>query len=63
MIELTIDKSTASKDWERRANNMMRGYCERNGFKLESLEFFIHLPERGRCFVKPLGAVNVVAHG
>lgn len=63
MIELTIDKSTAPKDWEKRANNMMRAYCERTGEKLSSLEFFIHLPERGRCFFKPVGAGNVDAHG
>ena len=62
-IEITIDRSIKSNDWLRISTKRAKAEAERSGIEWISADVFVHLPERGRCFVKRPGDQGFTAYG
>jgi hypothetical protein len=54
VIEITIDNSVPSSDWQRLSYKYAKEYAEALGRDYRDLEMLIKLPE-GRCFFKYAG--------
>lgn len=63
MINVTVEKSVSSKDWEKRALKLIKAEAEKLGTTFEACEAFVKLPEAGRCFTKRAGDRGLTAHG
>lgn len=62
-IEVTIEQSVPSKDWQRVALRRTRLEAKLLGIEWKDAEILVFLPERGRCFTKPAGGLSLLSQG